>query len=45
MIAIGIILIVLMVFVLAGLVSISNTLEVIVKHQNEIIKVLKNSKK
>lgn len=45
MIAIGIILIVLIVFVLAGLVSISSSLETIVKHQNEIIKVLKNSKK
>ena len=45
MIAIGIILITTTFFMLCGLVSISKTLEVVVKHQNEIIRVLKNLKK
>lgn len=44
MIAIGIILIILMIFVLGGLVSIDNKLDVMIKNQIEIIKVLKNSK-
>ena len=44
MIAIGIILIVLMVFVLAGVMSIDTKLEAMIKHQNELIRVLKNSK-
>lgn len=44
MIAIGIILIILLIFILAGLVSIDNKLDATIKHQNEIIKVLKNSK-
>ena len=45
MIVIGIILIALVLFILAGLVSIDDKLGVMIKHQNEIIKVLKNSKK
>lgn len=44
MIAIGIIIIVLMFFMLSGLVSISNALNVAVKNQVEIIRLLKNSK-
>lgn len=42
---IGIILIILMIFGLSGLVSIDKKLDVLIKHQNEMIKVLKNSKK
>ena len=42
MIVIGIILIILMIFVLAGLVSIDNKLDVMIRHQNELIK---NSRK
>lgn len=45
MIIIGIILIILMIFVLGGLVSIDNKLDVMIKNQIEEIKVLKNSKK
>lgn len=44
MIVVGIILIILMIFALGGLVSIDNKLDVIIKHQTEEIKVLKNSK-
>lgn len=42
MIVIGIILIILVIFVLAGLVSIDNKLDVMIRHLNELIK---NSKK
>lgn len=45
MIVILIIMLIFVLFILAGLVSISSMLETIVKHQNEMIKVLKNSKK
>lgn len=44
-IAITAIMLVFVFFILAGLVSISNMLETMIKHQNEIIKVLKNSNK
>lgn len=44
-ITISVLMLIFVFFILAGLVSISNVLDKIVKHQNEMIKVLKNSKK
>lgn len=44
-ITISVLMLIFVFFILAGLVSISNMLEKMIKHQNEIIKVLKNSKK
>ena len=45
MIAIGIILILLMTGIISCLTSIDNKLDVMIKHQNELIKAIKNSKK
>ena len=45
MIAIGIILIIITFLILCALASIDETLKAIIRHQNEVIKTLKNSNK